>query len=1574
MAGTELAVAYVSLVVDTKKIPGQVKTALSGIEAQADNTGKGMGSKLASGLGSTLKFGGAAIGAAAGLVIGTALNKGFERVVAIDDAKGKLAGLGHSVEGIATIMDSALSSVKGTAFGLGDAAGIAASAVAAGIKPGEELTKYLALTGDAATIAGSSLGEMGSIFNKVTTSGSAYTDNLNQLADRGIPIFQWLQEEYGVSAEALKKMTKEGKVDSETFRKVIEKNIGGAALESGKTLRGSYENMKAALGRVGAGAIEPFIPMLKAGMGALMNWADKVAPHVKKGAQFIATGLTEMGAAFKSSGKSIEGPASNFEKFGSKARVVTDGLQGILSILKNGEFKGSGMTFGLDENSKVVQTLFRIREGALALWEAIKDPSAEKFSAFMDSFSSGNAGSGMGAVESGAKSLGGVLQQVGKAAAAGALAIASLGGDTATVAVTAIKMLGGVMSFFADHTGLATVALGGLAAGFAIAQVAQTGFHLARVANAIMMPAQIASQMLLTKALIAHTAALWANTGAQAPNMALTLRARVAELTRAAATRISTAATVSATSSLGAYAAAQRAAALTSTPMVAGMRNTAAGVATMAGRMQGVGAAAISGMRSGISRLGAALGPGGLFSVGLIAGAILIGSFVSASNSLNRKMEESAGVAAKHAKSMTEYRSSLSEAFGDSNGLVDSGVKSAVAGQLKAVEDEFDASAKRMPSKMEGITAFFKESFSFGQGDQIGDALGLKKTGEKAKEAQAALSELDISQRELTDGVTGSKAEWESLRASILKTGVGGSALVTKYSEVRQEFLNSQLTAGKFKTALTDINDGAVSAAQGVDGLTGAMSRFRADSLTAEDAQQAVNDALRGFSTAAAEAGGAIDPISGKIDTTTAAGSQLYGAMKTVASAFDEAGSAAYQAAIDQGQSQADAASAAEAAGQRVRDEFINQQVAAGMTRETAIALADQYKLFPPEITTAIKLNGAKEVTEQLSYIQTLVSNLLNPVNVPAPQPTVNVPSGGSGIGGPSLNFPQPRAAGGPIFGAGGPTSDSIPTLLSADEHVWTADEVSSIGGHGAMYRLRAMAKAGGLRFAEGGAVNGIQAAVSAGKSKNGNKYVWGGTGPDGFDCSGFVGWLQQIVMGVTGSLKRLYTTYDLMGSNGFASLLPGLGPTGTQFQVGVSQEHMAATIGGQPAESGGSHGDSRIGSPAVGASDAQFPQKFHLPNSLVAGNVGVGSYGGTKRKKVEWDDSNELDLQSANVSVTQAEEDLAVAQQKFNEGKKTQADLDQARLKVSKAQQRVVELQQKKDDAAAGVNDGPAPQAPALSKAFTDQEMERLNAQISVDDANERRNEVYADIEATENDRLKADMDLSKAESDLQAKLSGKDGKSKESGSSGDYSLKGILKTFGTRVLDAGMGALEAQDPFGITSSRWWTTDFTKTGSNGETDAQKSAWSKDEIDGQLPVTPGAPGWLEGILKAGNTKGSLDKNDPAVLNALAGRDFGSDDPMIAALMKLRKPKVFDQGGWLQPGEMGINLSSRPEPIFNSPDQLRQFAGTLAPSAGGGPAVNDFSMHFGDVSTADFAEFKAFMQLESRKRSRSFQRR
>lgn len=210
---------------------------------------------------------------------------GISRALNIEDAQAKLKGLGHDAQSVEDIMKSALASVKGTAYGLDSAATLAATAVAAGVKPGQELTKYLSLAGDAATIAGVSLDEMGSIFGKVQTQQRAYTMELNQLADRGIPIYQWLQDELGVTQEQLRKMVAAGEVDSATYFKVIKNNIGGAALESGKTTRGAYQNLLAAMSRIGQRIVQGPIDKIRVGFGDMTKWIDRNADTIVSAVQ-----------------------------------------------------------------------------------------------------------------------------------------------------------------------------------------------------------------------------------------------------------------------------------------------------------------------------------------------------------------------------------------------------------------------------------------------------------------------------------------------------------------------------------------------------------------------------------------------------------------------------------------------------------------------------------------------------------------------------------------------------------------------------------------------------------------------------------------------------------------------------------------------------------------------------------------------------------------------------------------------------------------------------------------------------------------------------------------------------------------------------------------------------------------------------------------------------------------------------------------------------------------------------------------------------------------------------------------
>lgn len=258
----EIGVAYISLLPSSRGFKAATEKQTAAAFDGASRKSDGFFGKLAKGAVGVITT---AVGTLAAVTAG----KGIARALNIEDAQAKLKGLGHDTKTVETIMNDALASVKGTAFGLDSAATTAASAVAAGIKPGQELERYLRLTADAATIAGSSMEEMGGIINQVTSKGYAGMENLNRLTERGIPIMQWLAAEYGVTADELSKMVSRGEVDAATFRKVIEDNIGGAALASGETTRGAIANVGAALGRLGAMFAGP-------GLGIVRDFLNEV--------------------------------------------------------------------------------------------------------------------------------------------------------------------------------------------------------------------------------------------------------------------------------------------------------------------------------------------------------------------------------------------------------------------------------------------------------------------------------------------------------------------------------------------------------------------------------------------------------------------------------------------------------------------------------------------------------------------------------------------------------------------------------------------------------------------------------------------------------------------------------------------------------------------------------------------------------------------------------------------------------------------------------------------------------------------------------------------------------------------------------------------------------------------------------------------------------------------------------------------------------------------------------------------------------------------------------------------------
>jgi hypothetical protein len=232
------------------------------------------------------------------------------------------------------------------------------------------------------------------------------------------------------------------------------------------------------------------------------------------------------------------------------------------------------------------------------------------------------------------------------------------------------------------------------------------------------------------------------------------------------------------------------------------------------------------------------------------------------------------------------------------------------------------------------------------------------------------------------------------------------------------------------------------------------------------------------------------------------------------------------------------------------------------------------------------------------------------------------------------------RARGGSIFGPGTETSDSIPTLLSNNEHVWSAQEVKGAGGHSVMERMRSMAKAGKLQaLAAGGRVGltlknefpnttslassvarsivaiakpvaqqlaksggtsspGLIPTLNWARTQAGKPYGWGAVGPGSYDCSGWVSALVNRAFG-RNPHRRLGAT----GSMPWPSMASGTGP----FMIGYfkgNPGHTAATINGVNLESSGGVGV-RVGGRARGAMSAMFTNRMRVKGFAGGGRVG---------------------------------------------------------------------------------------------------------------------------------------------------------------------------------------------------------------------------------------------------------------------------------------------------------------------------------------------------------------------------------
>lgn len=485
MAAQDIGVVYVHVEPSGKgfgkSIEGDIGDAVSKASRKGSNT---LISKIGGAFGKIGKVGTGAIATITGGITALAAKGGFTRALNIENAQAKLKGLGHDSASVTEIMNDALASVKGTAFGLGDAATVAASLSASGVKEGGELTQVLKTVADTAQISGRSLTDIGTIFGSVAARGKLQGDDMLQLMSSGIPVLQMLGKHLNKTSAEVSDMVSDGKIDFQTFADAMQEGLGGAAQSAGTTFAGALANVKAALSRLGETAATPVlnglrglfnqaIPLIDAFTAAVSPTLEKVGAGLQKGLEQAIPTVT---AFFDKLGKSqtvqqfasyLASLRDDLKELGSSlsgaAGAVWNVISGPLSELYN---QAKGQLPAIADGFK---TLLHAVSGLLDYVSAHADsiiPLAKGITAFV------LASKGISAVSAGLKTVSGGLK-----------AISATASGVEKTATAAFDMIGKI-----SDAGNAAGALKQLAGSFNIVKAAQSAWSaVTKAATAVQL-------------------------------------------------------------------------------------------------------------------------------------------------------------------------------------------------------------------------------------------------------------------------------------------------------------------------------------------------------------------------------------------------------------------------------------------------------------------------------------------------------------------------------------------------------------------------------------------------------------------------------------------------------------------------------------------------------------------------------------------------------------------------------------------------------------------------------------------------------------------------------------------------------------------------------------------------------------------------------------------------------------------------------------------------------------------------------------------------------------------------------
>lgn len=387
--GHTIGTAWIQVALSTKAISQQLKEALGDVDTRPAER------NIVSGLGGAFQKVGKIAAGALAVTSAVGLAASFSDIAkqAIDasDATNKfkntLGFAGKSAADIDRLTKSTKEYADKTVYGLSDIQSITAQLASNNVEGYDKLAEA---AGNLNAVAGGNaetFKSVGMVLTQTAGQGKLTTENFNQLADAVPGASGKLQQallEAGAYTGNFREAMEKGQITAEEFNAAVMDlgmtDVAKEAATSTQTIEGAWGNLEASLVSGAMGIVDQIKPALTDFMGTVATGAEgafdwiqnSLIPGIQGVWDILANG--QFDGSDKLFGLEEDSGIVDFLfKIGESARAAGDwitstlipGIQGVASILFSGDYQGPSSLFGLEEDSALVDFLFNVRDAAI---------------------------------------------------------------------------------------------------------------------------------------------------------------------------------------------------------------------------------------------------------------------------------------------------------------------------------------------------------------------------------------------------------------------------------------------------------------------------------------------------------------------------------------------------------------------------------------------------------------------------------------------------------------------------------------------------------------------------------------------------------------------------------------------------------------------------------------------------------------------------------------------------------------------------------------------------------------------------------------------------------------------------------------------------------------------------------------------------------------------------------------------------------------------------------------------------------------------------------------------------------